>query len=227
MINAATIYGDSVLKGVTLEGDRYVVDRTCEEEFSAKRSFAVRNLCRFGATIEKGISLISRDLMLHGAPEGCAVVEFGGNDCDFAWEEIAAAPQAEHRCKTPPEQFRKLYREALELLRQAGAKPVAAVPIPIDPDRYFRWFCRNGLSGERILQWLGDVNSIYRWEEWYSVMVRETARELSVPLVDLRSAFLGRRRMDGLLCEDGIHPTHEGRRVIFEAFGQALDAAPA
>lgn len=81
----------------------------------------MRNLCRFGATVEKGLGLIRRDLSLHGAPEGLAILEYGGNDSDFAWAEVAAEPWAEHQCKTPMGLFRRVYGEAIQLLRQAGA----------------------------------------------------------------------------------------------------------
>ena len=225
VMGSITLYGDSVLRGVTLAEGKYILDSSSQEEFTRERGISVRNLCRFGATVEKGLGLIRRDLSLHGAPEGLAILEYGGNDSDFAWAEVAAEPWAEHQCKTPMGLFRRLYGEAVQLLRQAGARPVAAIPIPVDPERYLRWICRDGLSRERILEWLGDVTAIYRWEEWYALAVRDVAESMDVPVIDLRQAFLARRRMDGLLCEDGIHPTAEGRKLIFDTFGRALDAA--
>lgn len=224
-MRSITLYGDSVLRGVTLTDGKYILDSSSQDEFTRRQGVQVRNLCRFGATVEKGLGIIRRDLSMHGAPEGLAILEYGGNDSDFAWAEVAERPREEHQCKTPMGRFRRLYGEAVQLLRQAGAQPVAAIPIPVDPERYLRWICREGLSRERILEWLGDVTAIYRWEEWYSMAVRDVAESLDVPVIDLRQAFLARRRMDGLLCEDGIHPTAEGRRLIFDTLGQALNAA--
>ncbi|MDD7396963.1 MAG: hypothetical protein PUG31_06060 [Eubacteriales bacterium] len=36
--------------------------------------------------------------------------------------------------------------------------------------------------------------------------------------MDLREAFLQHRRLDGLLCEDGIHPSPAGQQIMAEAF---------
>ena len=44
------------------------------------------------------------------------------------------------------------------------------------------------------------------------------ARELSLPLADLRSGFLLERDLGALLCEDGIHPNREGQHVMYRAF---------
>ena len=116
---------------------------------------------------------------------------------------------------------------AVEAVRAAGGKPLLTTLPPIDPKRYLDWVCRNGLSRDRILLWLGDLNAIYRWQELYATLVRALSESCRAPLVDLREAFLARRRMDGLLCADGIHPTDAGHEVILSAFERFLTAAKA
>jgi len=226
-MKTVSVYGDSLLKGVSLVGNRYTVCTRKAADFARTHGIELLNRSYFGATVEKGLQRLSRDIA-DKAPLGeYTVLEFGGNDCDFDWAAVAANPAGEHLCKVPPERFSQLMKAAVEKVRAAGGKPLLTTLPPIDPDRYLTWICRGGLSRERILQWLGDLNAIYRWQELYATLVRSLSESCRVPLVDLREAFLSRRRMDGLLCADGIHPTDAGHEVILSAFERFLMTAEA
>lgn len=86
------------------------------------------------------------------------------------------------------------------------------------------WICRDGLSRENILHWLGDENAIYRYQEMYCRTIEEIAGEENADLVDLRGAFLSDRKLDAYLCEDGIHPNANGQNVIMRAFREYFEA---
>jgi lysophospholipase L1-like esterase len=94
---------------------------------------------------------------------------------------------------------------------------------PIDSRRYLRFICRDGLSRENILRWLGDVDAIYRWQEKYSAMVGAIAAEEGLRVIDLRGCFLrDGHSPEELLCEDGIHPSRLGQSLIFRTLSAAL-----
>ena len=78
----------------------------------------------------------------------------------------------------------------IALVRQKGIQPVLLTLPPIHAVRYFDFFTRGGLDRNNILQWLGDVEHIYRWHERYNNAVVQVARESDVPLADVRDAFL-------------------------------------
>ena len=107
---------------------------------------------------------------------------------------------------------------ALEIVKQAGSRPLLTTLPPIDPKKYLDWICRRGLNRENILSWLGDECAIYRFQEHYSHLLERLAAREGLLCVDLREAFLQHRRLDGLLCEDGIHPSPAGQQVMAEAF---------
>ena len=110
----------------------------------------------------------------------------------------------------------------MSLVRQGGKSPVVVTLPPIHSERYLSFICREGLSRERILRWLGDVEAISRWQEKYSEMARQIASEEGTGLIDLRSAFLeDRRPLEALLCADGIHPSREGQELIFRVMCQS------
>ena len=212
-----SVYGDSILKGVMLEDRRYVVNREWEQRFAETFGCRISNRSRFGCTIDKAMAVIRRDADLSPAAGDLAVLEFGGNDCDYDWSAIAADPAGDHEPKTPPEQFLVRYRQAIELLRGSGRQPVVLTLPPIHSERYLRFICRNGLSQENILRWMGNVERISLWQESYSALAEQAARETGTPLVDLRAVFPRESAaLEPLLCSDGIHPSRPGQRLIYE-----------
>ncbi|MBQ7254935.1 MAG: SGNH/GDSL hydrolase family protein [Oscillospiraceae bacterium] len=214
-----TIYGDSILKGVVLENGKYAVNRDWEDRLSRLLGVTIRNRSRFGCTIGKALPFIEKDAQTEAVPGEVAILEFGGNDCDYNWAEISENPAGSFDCKTPPKQFTALYKKALALLRASGRTPMIATLPPIHSERYLQFICRDGLSQNNILQWLGDVEHISRWQAEYSEMVKKIAADEGTDLIDLRSAFPKEgNALAELLCADGIHPSRDGQALIYEAF---------
>lgn len=186
-----------------------------EREFSAESGIQIHNHARFGCTIRKAIRWIRRDCEESGKPEDSVVLEFGGNDCDYDWARISQNPVLRIQCKTPPEEFAALYREALALIRQSGRRPVAMTLPPIHSLRYLNFVCKNGLLKENLLRWLGDAGAIGRRQRLYSELALQVAREEQAEVIDLRAAFpQDETALAELLCEDGIHPNQKGQARI-------------
>ncbi len=218
-----TVYGDSILRGVRFQEGRYVIDHSWENRLAETFGLNITNRSRFGNTIGKAMPRIEQDSATPCEAGDCALLELGGNDCDYDWSAVSDAPEAEHECKTPPARFVEGYRRAIRMLRESGRRVVLATLPPINSELYLRYLCRDGLSRENIVRWLGDVEHIYRWQESYSAMVEKLAREEHAPLLDLRSAFLfDRRTPEKLLCADGIHPSLQGQDLIFRAISDFL-----
>ncbi len=218
-----TVYGDSILKGVLLEGGRYVVNRDWEQRLGEMFHLTIRNCARFGCTIRKILPVIRRDSAAGAPEEEIAVLEMGGNDCDFDWAAISEKPDEHYDCRTPPREFLARYREAVELIRQSGRTPVLMTLPPVHSERYLRYICRDGLSRQNILQWLGSVEMISQWQTRYSRMVEQVSREMSVKLIDIRRAFPREpRALEPYLCEDGIHPSRLGQKLIFDTLCAGL-----
>jgi len=208
------IFGDSVGKGVVLDesSGRYgPIDLMAIEPLCSVKAEVI-NLSMFGATVTKALSLLDRYTEeLTGSD--FAILEYGGNDCNFMWNEIAVAPDAAHVCKTPPEIFVQTYKTLIERVRAAGVKPVMTTIPPLHAGRFFRWVSR-GIDADAILRWLGGEDMIYRWQEFYSTMVTRISRECDVPLIDVRGAFLQRQDFHSLVGGDGMHPTRAGHELI-------------
>ena len=221
LVKEACVFGDSIARGVILDDQgSYKPLKDCFASLAAEElGVALVNKARFGCTIAKGREIIERtlDRFLGKSKEPVfdyVFLEFGGNDCDFRWDEISVRPHAQHLPATPPELFVKHYSDVIEELRARGLKPILLTLPPLVAERYFAWFTRTGLDQEAILMWLGDVEFIYRWHESYSCLVWEIGEKYDAPVIDIRKSFLEQRNYQRFLCKDGIHPNVEGHSLI-------------
>lgn len=209
------IFGDSVSKGVVFDSvlKKYILLRdSFVNRIMGSFPVRIRNYSSFGCTVTRGMDLLCKH---KGELPGYdyTVLEFGGNDCDYDWAEVASSPEKNHQPKTPVHQFEQKYEELIEQVNQSGSHPVLLTLPPIDAKRYFEWISK-GLDASAILKFLGDIGHIYRWHERYNLAVCRIAKECCVPLIDISSAFLEKHDYQSLLCEDGIHPNENGHRII-------------
>jgi lysophospholipase L1-like esterase len=220
------IFGDSVMKGILYdaERDRYVgMENPPMEEISKTYGLEIKNSSIFGCTVTKGQQLLGRAIA-KGLGCDTALVEYGGNDCDFDWSSIASDPGGVHDPKTPPRQFETTLKTMISTLRKQQVTPLLMTLPPIDAKRYFEYFCRKGLDKDAILGWLhGDIQTIERFQELYSLKIGEVARQTGTTLIDIRSAFLGRWDCSSLICADGIHPNRTGHLLIASMFSDYID----
>ncbi|MBQ4065003.1 MAG: SGNH/GDSL hydrolase family protein [Clostridia bacterium] len=220
-------FGDSIGKGIVYDAgrERYVPsDSSFVRLIEQEQSCAVDNFSRFGCTVTRGAALIAKHT--DSIEESDYVfLEFGGNDSDFNWQEIAEEPEAVHNPRTPLDLFVSTYRKIVDGIRDLGKTPVILNLPPIDARKYFTRISR-GLSAENILRWLGgDALYIYHWHEMYNAAVCAIGRATGALLIDIRSAFLAKRNIADYLCEDGIHPNEQGHRLICDTLRNAADGS--
>ena len=75
------------------------------------------------------------------------------------------------------------------------------------------------------MDWLGDIQHIYRHQELYSDTVARLAYETGTPLIGVREIFLGEKRLPGLISADGIHLTMDGYTKLFDTLAGWLRGA--
>ena len=212
------VFGDSILRGVVWDekAGRYRFSKVLDLD-AACAPLQVTNRAKFGCTVDRGISIV-RETLRRREPMKYAIVEYGGNDCDFDWQNVSDRPEIPHIPNTELSRFKLLYTDIITSLTDRGIKPILMTLPPLDAARYLNWITKNGLSRERILAFLGDTQRIYRFQELYSNAVAEVAKTMKCTLVDVRSAFLQSWDFTKLVCLDGIHPNEEGQKVIMHEF---------
>jgi len=213
------IYGDSVMKGTVLDfGYRYhAVMEEYLKHFKQLFNVEAENRARFGITIDRGAGILKKDID-EGLNCDFALIEFGGNDCNFKWNEISLYPEAEHKPLTDLKTFQNTYLGMVEDVQRLGVKPVLMTLPPIDAERYLAFLEHAGNNPKNILKFLGDVHMIYRFHEMYSNTIAKIAQKTGALLVDVRSYFLDKIPYRDYVCIDGLHPTNKGYDLIAQAF---------
>lgn len=210
------ISGDSISKGVVYDEvkSKYIVlEDNYVDLLQDKIKGIVHNTSQFGSTIIKGINKLKRNVFKEN-PD-IVIIEYGGNDCDYNWDEVAQNPDADHVPRTDFKIFESYLKETIELLKNNKIIPVLMTLPPLNADKYFEWVSKNSpLAKSNILKWLGSVNKIYWWQERYNSAIIKIAQETHTKWIDIRGAFLQYPDFTKLLCMDGIHPNKEGHKVI-------------
>jgi lysophospholipase L1-like esterase len=213
------VCGDSISAGVVFseKENRYIKSKesfVCMLQNSLDG--VITNVSRFGNTLTTALPKLKRD-MEKQKPD-IVLIELGGNDCDYKWEQVAENPLGEHLPATNIEDFKAGLISLISSLRKNDVAPVLTTLPPIDAERYFKWISsQNAEKAANILQWLGSVSRIYWWQERYNAAVLRVAESTNTAWIDLRSAFLGAPDFRKFLCMDGIHPNSEGHKLIFKA----------
>lgn len=215
------IFGDSILKGVVFdqEQNRYHLCREADFSPLEQQGVTVENRSKMGATIREGLKLLDRLSPVPGP--SVALLEYGGNDCNYDWKSVSEEPEREHRPFVTIDEFAACYRRAIAKAKQLAHTVAVCTLTPLDSNKFMNFISR-GNSYERILRWLGDVGILYRWQEHYNHVAMEVARQEGCFVVDTRTDFMIRHDFEQLLCADGIHPTPQGHRLLRQSVCRKL-----
>jgi len=210
-------FGDSILKGVLRENEHYSISGSpFMSQIGEEMDVQTANYGRFGCTVSIGKEIVNKHLKDISRSK-YTLLEYGGNDCDFNWTEIAQNPTAIHRPHTEIQEFAMKYKSIVDAVRFAGSKPILLSLPPINSERYFNHISKgmNECEKNNILYWLkGSIEAIGNWHELYNLEIFKLGISLKVPVVDISSSFLAKFHIEDYLCEDGIHPNQNGQRLI-------------
>ncbi len=212
-----TAYGDSILKGAitgTESGHLFdIIDDTSLDLASRSLGFEFTNQSVFGSIVSKTQRRLNKDIE-KGNLCDFAILESGGNDCDYDWTAVSANPDSDHQMRTPRADFVRIFEEMIHACRNAKITPVIMTMPPLVGQWWFNHIC-NGQNKEAILKVLnGDQFRPYINHELYNATLVELAQKNNVQIVDMRRAMLEHPNYCNLMCKDGIHPNPEGYKYM-------------
>ena len=219
-IESILVMGDSVAEGVVFhpEKNRYIFSKSgFIRRLGTMLKAKILDFSKFGTTSDYGSKLLG-DKLSDLNPD-LVLIEYGGNDCDYNWDEVAQTPMKEHFPNTLVTAFEENITHMVNSLKKENKIPVLMNLPPLNAPSYFRWFTKNDPQrAHNILKWLHDVSKIYWWQEKYSYTIEKIARATGTHLINGRNAFLSQQHYQNLICEDGIHPNEKGQALIEKTF---------
>lgn len=219
--------GDSITKGVIYDGESYkILSDSFVSQCADNLNVDLDNYSRMGCTIARG-SQIAEQHADDIAGSDITLVEFGGNDSDFCWTDIASDPADNHYPMTELPTFRAMYRELIARIRQLGSQPILLTLPLIDYRRFYNFITRNMGDHDKhnVLSWLGGQEErIRNYHDMYSLAVYQVGYQERVPVLDITSPFLHNRDYLPYLCVDGIHPSQQGHDLIAASVVHQLNA---
>lgn len=223
IIKSIGVIGDSILKGVIFDeivGKYRFLQETAATLFAKTNKVVVKNYSRFGFTTNHALQKLPT--ILEGDTEtNIVLLELGGNDCDYKWDEVCANPNADHQPNVPYVTFKQNVTAIIEKILAAGKRPVVMTLPPIDSDKYFDWIVAdNKQRHDNLLSFLGDKNYIYRTQERYANALQEIAGQYDLVTVKARESLLNVRKYSDYICKDGIHLNEQGQALIKKVFDQ-------
>jgi len=223
-VNSIMVLGDSVSKGVVLnpEKKRYVFSN---EGFIKKLTGKIRpkvfDFSKFGSTTGYGQSLLENKFS--ELEPDLVLIEYGSNDCDYKWDEVAEDPYAVHLPNLSLREYKDNITAMVTAIREKGKIPILTNLHPLSSRSYFNWFTKNDPERQRAtMKWLRKVENIYWWQEMYSYALERVAETFDVFVVNIRGAFLKHKDYEKYLCEDGIHPNEAGHELMESVFMETI-----
>lgn len=225
-ISSVSIWGDSILRGVIFDAaaSKYrLLKDSAVALFTKNFPVFIKNNARFGCTAPRALPMIQK-AMDSGESADLVLFEFGGNDCDYRWDEVSLDPDADHQPNTPIEEFSDTLYQMVLAVQTSGRYPIMMSLPPIDATRYFDFITSPAnVDPARVLTFLTDKEHIYRHQERYSNAVCRVAANRNIPLIDVREKFLTQKNLCDFLCLDGIHPNEKGQGLINAVFSEQYE----
>ncbi len=224
-INKISAYGDSILKGAVTGTDSGHLFDIIEDSSlvlaSKALGFDLNNQSVFGSIVSKTQRRLNRDIE-KGIFSDLAIIESGGNDCDYDWTQVSSFPDEKHLPRTTLEDFIQKISEMVDVCRKNKITPLIMTMPPLVRDRWYNHIL-HGQDENAVLKILNDnPDRLYQNHELYNISLVEYAFKNSVQIVDMRKEMLLSENYRNLMCLDGIHPNEKGYKFMSEIWIREL-----
>ncbi len=215
--------GDSVTRGISFVRGRM---RIMKENYPALLQGSVGswavvlNRGVFNDNSDGLVERLSSDVL--AAHPDIVLIEIGGNDCNFHWDEVAKRPDETHESIVPLERYVDNIRALAARIREGGAQPVFMNILPLDPVRYYRHIY--SAYGKSIAHWIALCGGIAYWHDMYNQNLVRLLSSMGVKMIQVREEFEQSGNPAELISDDGIHPTVSGYRLMSQVVADQLAA---
>ncbi len=217
-------FGDSVTRGISFFRGRLRIQRQNYPYFLQERldgegrDIQVVNKGVWNDTSTHLLQRLKADVL--DLDPDLVLIEIGGNDCNFRWDEVAASPHDVHEPIVPLREYLENVTRLVKEIDGRGTLPVLLTLLPLDPVRYYRHLVR--FYGDKLGHWIGLCGGIEHWHGMYNRFLRRLISDLNISWIDLRNRFKRKGDLQELLSDDGVHPLPTGYRAMAECILEGL-----
>ncbi|MER2060702.1 MAG: GDSL-type esterase/lipase family protein [Niallia sp.] len=216
-------FGDSITRGVSFVKGRLRIIKDNYPTFLEKLFSA--NISEDIIVLNKGVfndnshllwKRLDKDVL--SEKPNYVLLNVGGNDCNFNWQEVAENPNSNHEPIVPLQQYMENIKQMVMKMKQSNITPILLTLPPLDPVRYYKFIADK--YGTTISHWISCCGGIEHWHSLYNMQLKKLIEQFNLPSIDVRSALKKEGYATDFISDDGIHLTADGYRkmseVIFE-----------
>lgn len=148
------------------------------------------------------------------------LINIGGNDCNFRWDQVSRLPEEEHVPIVPIDRYLANIKTLIERIYSGGAVPVILSLLPLDPVRYYHSLMTR--YSHSIGHWISCCGGIEHWHGMYNRALKDLVCKMDVPSLDIRTAFKQKGNFSELIGEDGLHPSAKGYQALVEIISAGI-----
>ncbi|RIW34716.1 SGNH/GDSL hydrolase family protein [Bacillus salacetis] len=218
-------FGDSLTRGVSFVKGRLRIIKNnypqiLQQLFSeSNQEVSVLNKGVFNDNSQLLLSRLAKDVIEE--KPNYVIIEIGGNDCNFKWDEVAQNPWGKHEAIVPMNQYLENLKTMISNIKQNDITPVIATLPPLDPVRYYKNISER--YSPAISHWISEVGGIDYWHGLYNRNLNKLAEEYNVLKIDVRSALKKAGDLFEFISDDGIHLTAAGYKILSEEIYSNLE----
>lgn len=216
-------FGDSITRGVSFVKGRLRIIKDNYPTFLEKL-FSV-NISEDIIVLNKGVFNDNSHLLLKRLEKDVlsekpnyVLLNVGGNDCNFNWQEVADSPNSNHEPIVSVQQYMENIKQMVTKMKQSNITPILITLPPLDPVRYYKFIADK--YGTTISHWISCCGGIEHWHSLYNLQLNKLIEQFNLPNIDARTALKKEGNATDFISDDGIHLNADGYRkmseVIFE-----------
>jgi len=217
-------FGDSLTRGVSyLKGRaRIIKDNypTFLQRFFAldQEEMIVVNKGVFNDNSSLLINRLEKDVLLENP--NYVLINIGGNDCNFKWDEVAEFPESVHEPIVPVAEYINNIKNIIQKVKEYNITPIILTLPPLDPVRYYEFIASK--YGHAVSHWISRCGGIEHWHGIYNRQLTKLIEQLHVPFIDVRTNLKKSGDLSEFISDDGIHLNAAGYREMSKIIYQHL-----
>lgn len=164
------------------------------------------------------ISRLEKDVILE--KPNYVLINIGGNDCNFKWEEVAKFPEEMHEPIVPVAEYVNNIKNIINQVKEYNITPIILTLPPLDPVRYYEFIASK--YGHAVSHWISRCGGIEHWHGIYNRQLNKLIEQLNVPFIDVRTNLKKSGDLTQFISDDGIHLNAAGYKEMSKIIYQNL-----